>query len=372
MHAVVVKASQLAAAAGLHPYEPQADAIAAILAEAGGGPSAGREAVATSKLKDLSASQTLHAAAALNAPLPAPVAHAQKRAREETQLADERAARAARERDRLERDRQRALREAKEAQEAQQRLAARARTTTDPVAKSAASQATQAARAAAQEAAKTTAQAKQASANAATAVLAAKAAASASQKSVEKAVQNTLPQIKATVLREVDTRSIAAAKSGKEDSVVKTVVPPTVANQFQRMARGTVGEGDILARIVERIDGCRDAVHPSKHATCRGTKRLPLGHLKDGRPVVLVGVCDAIDASGHYVLEIKRRAQRLFGKIREYERIQLEAYLRLYACAKGALAESFGDELRADWVEKDDALWSRVVDAVLAGLEATP
>ena len=70
------------------------------------------------------------------------------------------------------------------------------------------------------------------------------------------------------------------------------------------------------------------------------------------------GQCDA--KTEDHILEIKRRARRLFHSIPTYERIQLETYLRIYGKQEGALAESYEEELDVHWVTQDDALWEDV------------
>ena len=66
-------------------------------------------------------------------------------------------------------------------------------------------------------------------------------------------------------------------------------------------------------------------------------------------------------------MEIKRRKRKFFEVVPEYERVQLEAYLHLYDCDRGAHVESFGESDRVRWFQRDATLWDCVVaDAIAA------
>ena len=97
-------------------------------------------------------------------------------------------------------------------------------------------------------------------------------------------------------------------------------------------------------------------------------KLMDVGTCRHGR-MMLKGIADGVDAHGKYVVEIKRRRNRLFGTIPTYERVQLEAYMRLYDILDGVLVESYGEELGMHWVERDDGLWDDVILAVQMALE---
>ena len=150
----------------------------------------------------------------------------------------------------------------------------------------------------------------------------------------------------------------------------------TVAAQRTRMAEGTVGEAGILAAVREAYDDLRAA----ESVPCGAVPPVELGLTPGGVRVLLVGVPDAVVATegcssdSHanvtHVIEIKRRKRRLFRRVVEYERIQVLAYLRLLRATDRAdardleatLVEEHGGDLERHAVPWDDALWASVVD----------
>lgn len=83
----------------------------------------------------------------------------------------------------------------------------------------------------------------------------------------------------------------------------------------------------------------------------------------NGTPWKLVGKIDACTSDKTTVIEVKNRVRRLFMHATEYERIQVECYLRLVETAERALlveslsADGDGRTLNIIPLEKDDALW---------------
>lgn len=137
-----------------------------------------------------------------------------------------------------------------------------------------------------------------------------------------------------------------------------------VAEKHMRMAVGTVEETSILD-VAKR----ENKINPSACApTTSHCERISLGCTSSGIEVEVVGMCDALDKACVY--EVKRRKAKLFHTVPEYERIQLESYLRMYNRLDGALVEYHPDEgLGVHWVEQDDSLWEAVEVAVVNALE---
>lgn len=77
----------------------------------------------------------------------------------------------------------------------------------------------------------------------------------------------------------------------------------------------------------------------------------------------LVGRIDGMTKDGQTILEVKNRMRRLFMKAVEYERIQVECYLRMIQTTRSAmLVESMTNEgapkiLNIITIDRDDALW---------------
>ena len=108
---------------------------------------------------------------------------------------------------------------------------------------------------------------------------------------------------------------------------------------------------------------------------------IRLGVLKSGGVVYLDGKADAFDNivetrvdgtqewNGKYLLEVKKRSAKPQKSIKVQDRLQLEAYLRLYNVSRGAIVEEYNSNVSATWIEKDDDFWNRCVSRVLSELE---
>lgn len=66
-----------------------------------------------------------------------------------------------------------------------------------------------------------------------------------------------------------------------------------------------------------------------------------VGRTRSGTPVVLQGRVDAMSGDGTTVLEIKTRARGLFMTLKEYERVQISAYMYLTGARDAVLAEAY-------------------------------
>ena len=188
-------------------------------------------------------------------------------------------------------------------------------------------------------------------------------------------VARPVEEVKRDVVRRVEERAKRVAKrmaadgegeDGKEGSGGDEERLPAplreVASRHVGMARGTEEEGSILSRAAR----CDPHLSTAIRAT---TKSVDVGECQFGR-IVVRGVADAVDANGKFVVEIKRRRNRLFHSIPVYERVQVEAYMRLYGMLDAVLVESFaGEEMDMHWVERDDDLWDDVVLSVQTALD---
>lgn len=73
----------------------------------------------------------------------------------------------------------------------------------------------------------------------------------------------------------------------------------------------------------------------------------------------LCGRVDGISASG-VVVEVKNRVKRLFGKVPNYERIQVLCYMHLLQRQKAVLAECYEGQLKHYHLEYDDEEWKKI------------
>ena len=116
-------------------------------------------------------------------------------------------------------------------------------------------------------------------------------------------------------------------------SMASDVHASTIAEETRRLAYTRHGEEkeelivDRVRKVLPEYDFVR---HESMLRTC-------IGYTPNGRPVVLQGKIDGLSAGGDVVLECKTRVHKLFMSIRDYERIQVEAYLQLRPSASKAL-----------------------------------
>lgn len=61
------------------------------------------------------------------------------------------------------------------------------------------------------------------------------------------------------------------------------------------------------------------------------------------------------------VVEIKNRSNGLFNKVRDYEHVQVQAYLQMTGIKFGRLIEHFNDVRKNYIIERDDELWENTV-----------
>jgi hypothetical protein len=86
--------------------------------------------------------------------------------------------------------------------------------------------------------------------------------------------------------------------------------------------------------------------------------------LSNGDDILLYGRIDglAIDSEGkEYVIESKNRQYKLFNEVRDYERIQCVAYIKLTNSTKCLLAEHFNGSHINHWIHTSDDEWRDIV-----------
>lgn len=81
---------------------------------------------------------------------------------------------------------------------------------------------------------------------------------------------------------------------------------------------------------------------------------------KDNYCLILRGKVDGI--SGDTVVEAKNRCNKLFMVLRDYERVQLEAYMFLTGYNKAILTEHYNDESNQISYNHDDEFWQLCVE----------
>ena len=91
---------------------------------------------------------------------------------------------------------------------------------------------------------------------------------------------------------------------------------------------------------------------------------------KGSTQFVICGKVDRIeendDDGSRVLVEIKNRTNRLFGKVVEYEMVQVQVYLQMLNLAQARLVEQFNDQVESHNIDRDDVMWH---DVILPGLE---
>ena len=88
-----------------------------------------------------------------------------------------------------------------------------------------------------------------------------------------------------------------------------------------------------------------------------------------GTDYILCGRIDRVqlnDDGSKTLIEIKNRIKGLFGYLKKYESIQVQAYLQLTGLTDAQLVESYGGEINRISITRNDSLWN---DEVLPKLE---
>ena len=136
-----------------------------------------------------------------------------------------------------------------------------------------------------------------------------------------------------TLLKSLRTPSAARTFS----SMSTDVETSKIAEETRRLAytrHGEEKEALIIQRVREVLPHHDFVRHDTMLRSC-------LGHTSDGRPIVLQGKIDALSKDGRVVLECKTRVHKLFMDLRDYEALQVRAYLELQPDAtKAILAEA--------------------------------
>jgi hypothetical protein len=87
----------------------------------------------------------------------------------------------------------------------------------------------------------------------------------------------------------------------------------------------------------------------------------------DGTELWIISKLDGMKMDGT-VIEIKNRIYKLFDEVREYEWLQVQAYLNVYGLPKAELVEflqNSGGTMKINYVDKDDTYWNEVLLKIL-------
>lgn len=79
---------------------------------------------------------------------------------------------------------------------------------------------------------------------------------------------------------------------------------------------------------------------------------------------VIVGRVDRVEEKpdgSKILIEIKNRTNRLFGKVVEYEMIQVQVYLKMMGLVHARLVEQYNTQVQSHDIVRDEELWENVI-----------
>jgi predicted phage-related endonuclease len=91
---------------------------------------------------------------------------------------------------------------------------------------------------------------------------------------------------------------------------------------------------------------------------------LPLLETEDGTTFFVTGKVDRIevDTDGRRTLiEIKNRTRGLFNKVREYENVQIQVYLRMLGLTRAKLIEQYNNTTNTNTITRDEEIWDNEI-----------
>jgi hypothetical protein len=144
------------------------------------------------------------------------------------------------------------------------------------------------------------------------------------------------------------------------DKDAKKILESTIRSTMYTSV-GTHRESEVFEGLEERL-GQAVTLDPK-------TYKIDMGVLGDsGIPWVLCGKIDGRAADGG-VVEIKNRMRRLFGKVPDYESVQVLCYMKMLESECAYLVESFQDRHAVHTIPWDAAQWEEIEDTLKQSLE---
>lgn len=143
---------------------------------------------------------------------------------------------------------------------------------------------------------------------------------------------------------------------------------PSVAQDLpERLRSAAVSEASCaIGKKMEAsdVDAAQERTKKSIHSR-NGAMHYGRIYVTENVAVDIGGRVDgfASDECGTYVVESKRRVNRFLG-VPDYERVQLELYMRLCGLNRCLHVESFADEHRDRWIVPDDQLLTSIVQNI--------
>jgi hypothetical protein len=159
----------------------------------------------------------------------------------------------------------------------------------------------------------------------------------------------------------------ARASTAKTELEVATAAAVVAQESARATAAATTAAATTaaLASAACNVDATRTIAKRARVAALvedHDTYELLVGEF-NGFRCVIRGKIDRIEETceGRRLIEIKKRTQRLFHKVRSYENIQIQVYLQMLNLRRAQLWEMFGEELEKHDVARDDELYSTYI-----------
>ena len=142
-----------------------------------------------------------------------------------------------------------------------------------------------------------------------------------------------------------------------------------IGNTLEQL-NGSEEEIDGMKRKVFTERGIRDEIHAldtyeKEHNIVieRPTNFMKKHYLKNNKEFFIGGKIDGLirNKQGFIVVEVKNRQSKLFNVIPQYERIQIECYMRILNSNKCIFIQRFEGENVVDEYTRDDELWNMIV-----------
>ena len=136
-------------------------------------------------------------------------------------------------------------------------------------------------------------------------------------------------------------------------SLKKRTIAESIEHEAQKM-RGVKREKSSIDRL--EVETGRAV---GKRNTQFFRRKLPID--RDDVLVELVGMVDGRFEDTNEIIEIKERRKRLFGRVVDYEKVQLHCYMFLTQTDQATLVERYDNQKAQYCVDRDESFWEDCV-----------
>ena len=178
----------------------------------------------------------------------------------------------------------------------------------------------------------------------------------------------TLHEIESKIKSNVMSKSYSGKITEEEskDKVDKNIAGKDVLQTLEtsikkdlRMRRGNIKENSNLDVIQKKKN-----ISVGQRNSQMYTKEL---HRTDKYAIMIRGKVDGV--SEGIIVESKNRTSRLFNELRQYEQVQLEAYMFLTDMKEALLTEHYNDTFNEIPYTHDNEFWSSCVESIIEFIE---